>query len=126
MHYIDEMFRCRVMKILTTLFDIVRRNPFTVLWLVMIIIAAPWLLGAFAIFLLIPLIIIAIFWVVILIRIRKVQKSMRDAAQGGTYTAGQGNYGTKTDGKVTVHIPHQEPKVSEDVGEYVSFKEIDE
>ena len=29
----------------------------------------------------------------------------------------------KPEGKVTVHIPHQEPKVSDDVGEYVDFKE---
>ena len=45
---------------------------------------------------------------------------MRDAQSRRTST----NPGaSKPEGKVTVHIPHQEPKVSDDVGEYVDFKE---
>jgi hypothetical protein len=47
---------------------------------------------------------------------------MHDTQSRGAYTNTNPG-GSKPEGKVTVHIPHQEPKVSDDVGEYVDFKE---
>ena len=84
--------------------------------------AAPQLLGVLALIILVPIIILIVGAAIMLVRLRKVQRDMRDAQSRGGYT-GPNPSDTKTDGKVTVHIPHTEPKVSEDVGEYVDFKE---
>ena len=116
------------MNIFRTLLDIIRANPLTTVLVVMLLVAAPGVLGVFAIFLLIPLVLILIGWISIVYRARKVQKTMRDqmrdAQNGGGYSGGTRT--AKPEGKVTVHIPPQENKVSDDVGEYVSFKEVDE
>ena len=110
------------MGIFSNLIDIIRRNPFTTLLIVVLLVAAPKLLGLFALLLLVPIIILVVGAAIMLVRLRKVQRDMRDAqSQGGYTSANPGS--TKTDGKVTVHIPHTEPKVSDDVGEYVDFKE---
>lgn len=112
------------MKFLNTLLDIIRRNPFTTLLFVVLIIAAPQLFGLVALLLLIPIIILVVGAAIMLVRLRKVQRdmenSMRDAQSRRTSTTPGAS---KPEGKVTVHIPHQEPKVSDDVGEYVDFKE---
>lgn len=110
------------MGIFSNLIDIIRRNPFTTLFIVLLLIAAPQLLGLFALLLLVPIIILVVGAAIMLVRLRKVQRDMRDAQSHGGYT-GTNPGGTKSAGKVTVHIPHQEPKVSDDVGEYVDFKE---
>lgn len=119
------------MNIFSVLLDIIRRNPLSTVLFIMIIIAAPGLLGVFAIFLLIPLIFIVIAWVAMSYRLRRVKKTMEQQmhnTQSGT-TGSSSRAHTRSsqgEGKVTVHIPHQEQKVSDDVGEYVSFKEVDE
>ncbi len=114
------------MNILNTLLDIIRKNPLTTVLVIMLIVAAPGLLGAFALLLLVPIIILVVGAAIMLVRLRKVQrdmnKSMHDTQSRGAYTNTNPG-GSKPEGKVTVHIPHQEPKVSDDVGEYVDFKE---
>ena len=108
------------MGIFSNLIDIIRRNPFTTVLVVMLIIAAPQFFGLIALLMIVPILIIAIGTAVMLHRLRNVQKNMHNPNSGGT----QANPGdAKPEGKVTVHIPHQEPKVSDDVGEYVDFKE---
>ena len=110
------------MGIFSHLIDIIRRNPFTTLFIVLLLVAAPQLLGVLALIILVPIIILIVGAAIMLVRLRKVQRDMHDAQSRGGYT-GPNPSDTKTDGKVTVHIPHTEPKVSEDVGEYVDFKE---
>ena len=114
------------MGIFSNLIDIIRRNPFTTLLIVVLLVAAPKLLGLFALLLLVPIIILVVGAAIMLVRLRKVQrdmnKSMHDTQSRGAYTNTNPG-GSKPEGKVTVHIPHQEPKVSDDVGEYVDFKE---
>ncbi len=119
-----------MMNFFSTIWEIIKRNPLTTLLVVMLAIAAPGVLGVFALILIIPLIIAVIGWFLVMYRVRKVQKSMEDQLRdhqrrtttgGGTYTGASSS--TSSEGKVTVHVPHQEPKVSDDVGEYVDFKE---
>ncbi|MBQ7951683.1 MAG: hypothetical protein IJ286_01045 [Alistipes sp.] len=108
------------MRFFSNLFDIIRRNPFTTVLVVMLIIAAPQFFGLIALLMIVPILILAIGTAVMLHRLRNVQKNMHEPNSGGTQ-ANPG--GAKPEGKVTVHIPRQEPKVSDDVGEYVDFKE---
>ena len=114
------------MRFFNTLIDTIRRNPLSTVLFVMLIVAAPGLLGIFALFLLIPLIFVLIGAVMIRYRLRKVQKSMEEQLKNHSQRTSGTKYSSKGDAKVTVHIPHQEQKVSDDVGEYVSFKEVDD
>ena len=115
-----------IMEIFRTLLQIIRNNPLVVLLVVMFAIAAPGLFGFFALLLLIPVVIIAVGFIVLLTRAnrakRDMEAKMRDAQQRGGF-GGYSNGGTKAEGKVTVHIPQQETRVNDDVGEYVDFKE---
>ena len=111
------------------IWEFIKRNPFLTLFIVMFVIAAPQLLGVFALMLFIPLLIVIIGALVLAWRVRKVRKSMEDQLRNhGYHTSGSGFSHTtsgSTDpvGKVTVHIPHQEPRINDEVGEYVDFKE---
>ena len=117
------------MNFFSTIWEVIKRNPLTTLFVVMLLIAAPKLLGLFALLFIIPLIIVVVGWFLVIYRVRKVQKAMEDqlrdhtrrTASGGGYTGT--NTRTAQTGKVTVHVPQQEPRVSDDVGEYVDFKE---
>ncbi|MBQ1202027.1 MAG: hypothetical protein IIX59_08640 [Alistipes sp.] len=117
-----------MMDFFSTLWEIIKRNPLTTLFIIMLAVAAPGVLGVFALILIIPLIIAIIGWFMVMYRVRKVQKSMDDQlrdhqrrTQSGGYSHSAGGAGTE--GKVTVHVPKHEPRVSDDVGEYVPFKE---
>ncbi|MBQ5353283.1 MAG: hypothetical protein IIU64_02535 [Alistipes sp.] len=114
------------MRFFDILIDTIRRNPLTTVLFVMLLIAAPGILGIFALFLCIPLLFVVIGALVIRYRIRKVQQSMDEQLKNHGRKRSGTSYSSKGDGKVTVHIPHQEQKVSDDVGEYVSFKEVDD
>ena len=107
------------------LYEIIRRNPLLTLLLVMLAIAAPGVFGIFALMLVVPLLIIVVGYLAIMWRVRKVKKQMDDQLRdhhrrttGSTYTTD-----TTSEGKVTVHIPPQENRVSDGVGEYVDFRE---
>ena len=110
--------------------EFVKRNPILTLFILLFPIVAPQLLGIFALVLIIPLVILIIGALAIAWRIRKVRRDMeaqfRDADNRGAFRQRAGNadtQGTEQEGKVTVHIPHQEPRVNDEVGEYVPFKE---
>ena len=115
--------------VFSSLWEIIQRNPLTTLFVIMLAVAAPGVLGVFALILIIPLIIAIVGWFMVMYRVRKVQKSMDDQLRdhqrrtnGGSTYSGNTSH-TTSEGKVTVHIPQQEPRVSDDVGEYVDFKE---
>lgn len=107
--------------------DLVKRNPFITLLIVMFLIAAPQLLGIFALLLFIPLVIIVVCALVIAWRVHKLRKSMEDQLRNNQrHTSGSGyrtSSSSEAEGKVTVHIPHQETRINDEVGEYVDFKE---
>ncbi len=114
------------MEILRTIYDIIRRNPLTTLFVIMLAVAAPGVFGFFAILILVPLIFAIIGYVVLMYRVRRVQKDMesriRDAHKRGASSSTDPR-ATQSEGKVTVHIPPQEQRINDDVGEYIDFKE---
>lgn len=111
----------------TFIWEFIKRNPFLTLFIVMLAIAAPQVLGIFALILLIPLAAIIVIALVIAWRIHKLRKRVEDQMRGAQHQGTAGGYRTSTgsdaQGKVTVHIPHQEPRINDQVGEYVDFKE---
>ena len=115
--------------VFSTLWEVIQRNPLTTLFIIMLAVAAPGVLGFFALILIIPLLIAVIGWFAVMYRVRKVQKDMEDQLNNhrqrtsGTGQSGSSGGRASQDGKVTIHVPHHEPKVSDDVGEYVDFKE---
>lgn len=116
-----------IMGFFERLLDTMRRNPLTTVLLIMLIVAAPGVLGVFAIVLFIPLIVAIIGVVILLFRVRKIQKQMSGNGGGNTHNSQDGGRGKSSkSGKVTLHIPPQEQRVNDDVGEYVPFKEVKE
>ena len=106
-----------------------KRNIFAIVLIVTLVVAAPWSL----IFVL-P---VAIFFLVLLVviwRVRRQQQKMFDEArrQAGEQYQQQSQHSWwrrahKSEGEVTVVQTEQpEQRVSDDVGEYVDFKEIKE
>ena len=110
------------------IWDFVKRNIFAIVLIVTLVVAAPWSL----IFVL-P---VAIFFLVLLVviwRVRRQQQKMFDEARrqaGEQYQQSQHSWwrrAHKSEGEVTVVQTEQpEQRVSDDVGEYVDFKEIKE
>lgn len=115
--------------VFSTLWEVIQRNPLTTLFVIMLAVAAPGVLGFFALILIIPLLIAVIGWFAVMYRVRKVQRDMEDQLNnharrtGGAGRSDSSRGSASGDGKVTIHVPHHEPKVSDDVGEYVDFKE---
>ena len=64
--------------VFSTLWEVIQRNPLTTLFVIMLAVAAPGVLGFFALILIIPLLIAVIGWIAVMYRVRKVQKNMED------------------------------------------------
>ncbi len=104
------------------LWALIRRNIFVVVLLVTLAVAAPWTLVF-----IIPLALISLAPILLLWRVRKAQKDMfgGQARADDAQHQGFGHRKQKEEGKVTVvQAEPTEQRVSDDVGEYVDFKEI--
>ena len=113
-----------MMNFFSVLWEIIKRNPLTTLLIIMLAVAAPGVLGVFALILIIPLLIAIIGWLLVMYRVHKVQKSMEDQLRDHhRRTSGNSGAHNPNEGHVTVHVPQQEPRVNDEVGEYVDFKE---
>ncbi len=109
---------------LNELWSFVKRNIFVIVLAVTLVIAAPWTL----IFVL-PIAIISLLPLFIKWRLYRAQKQMFDNMQNpsGNPFGGESQHTrkSKSDGEVTVVKTEQsEPRVNDEVGEYVDFKEI--
>ena len=108
------------------LLEFIKRNIFTIVIIVTLCVAMPWLGYIIAL----PIIFVAIIAVMISWRLHKLQRQMRDeAGRAGHQHSGANGSGwyrrKREEGEVTVVQTEQtEQKVSDDVGEYVDFKEI--
>ncbi len=121
------------MEIIKSLFaalaNFIRRNPLTVLFLAIIAVGAPWVLGVFALILLVPLLIGAISLVPLIRSMREAQRAAAEQQRrygGASYSRGR-RRDDRREGDVTV-VATEEPapkRVSDDVGEYVDFKEVE-
>ena len=122
--------------IIESILSFIRNNPLTVLFFVMLAVFAPSLFGSLLIGLLIfGIIIMAVplFMFFKLYRMsRKVEQQAKSQQQQRThyytrqeYSSAQQQH-TKDDGEVKVYTTssQQQKRVSEDVGDYIDFKEV--
>ena len=109
------------------LWEILKRNIFTIVLVVTLLVAVPWLGYIIAI----PLILVLVLGAMASWRLYKLQRRMREEAQrhqqqyGGNTTYGGGR--RRKEGEVTIVQTEQaEQRVNDDVGEYVDFKEVED
>ena len=114
---------------MNTIWGIIKQNIFTIIIIVTLIVAMPWLGYLF----LIPLVLVVVFGAMLAWKVHKLRSQMYDEAQrqqGYQQTQQQGWWGrshSRNEGDVTVVQTEQtEQRVSDEVGEYVDFKEIKE
>lgn len=109
------------------LWNIIKRNLFAIVLVVTLVVAAPWTL----VFIL-PIVAIALFIAIPLWRIRRQQQELYDEMRrkAGEQHQQQSQRSwwhrtNKSEGEVTiVQTEPTEQRVSDDVGEYVDFKEV--
>ena len=107
---------------LNELWALIKRNILVIVLMVTLAVAMPWTL-----IFIIPLALIALAPVFLLWRVNKAQKDMfgNQTETSNTQQQGFGHRKQKNEGKVTVvQAEPTEQRVSNDVGEYVDFKEI--
>ena len=111
---------------MNTIWDIIKQNIFTIIIIVTLIVAMPWLGFLF----LIPLILVVIFGAILARKVHQLRKQMYKDVPHEQSQQQQGWWQRsrqRNEGEVTVVQTEQtEQRVSDDVGEYVDFKEIKE
>lgn len=113
---------------MNTIWNIIKQNIFTIIIIVTLVVAMPWLGYLF----LIPLALVAIFGAMLAWKVHKLRSQIyKDAQQQQQH--GEQHYGwwqrprSREEGEVTVvQTEPTEQRVSDDVGEYVDFKEVKE
>ena len=108
---------------LNLLWELIKRNIFTIVLVVTLVVAMPWLGYLIAI----PLIAVVVLGAMVSWRLYKLQSKMRDEVnrQRQQYGGGAPRGGHRQEGEVTVvRTEPAEQKVSDNVGEYVDFKEV--
>lgn len=116
---------------MNTIWDIIKQNIFTIILIVTLIVAMPWLGYLF----LIPLILVVVFGAMLAWKVHKLRSQIYDEAQrqqGYQQAQQQGWWQqtrtrTQNEGDVTVvQTEKTEQRVNDEVGEYVDFKEVKE
>ena len=108
------------------IWEFIKRNIFTIVLIVTLLVAMPWLGYIFVL----PIILIIVFGMIASWQVYRLRKRMYDEVknQQGEQQQQQGwwqRYRNRREGEVTIVQTEQtEQKVSDDVGEYVEFKEI--
>lgn len=119
-------------RIIESVVNFVKQMPLFAFVLVAIAIAAPWMLG-YMLYALLALVLLAVLAFSILAwRLRRVQREMQEQFRKAGEQAGHQRYNYRSsrrkasnEGDVSIHATTAMPekKVSDDVGEYVDFKE---
>lgn len=114
----------------SSLLGSIRRNPLTFLLVVVMICAAPWLFGALALAFVVLLLISLLSWFSLIWRVRDAQRTMEQEMEEQQRSQRQQHwydFGRRThrEGDITVtETEIAQKRVSDDVGEYVDFKEV--
>ncbi|MBO4935351.1 MAG: DUF4834 family protein [Alistipes sp.] len=110
------------------IWDFIKRNIFAIVLIVTLVVAAPWSL----IFVL-PIAFVFLLLLIVIWRVRREQQRIFDEAQRRAGSTGEQHSQSqhswwrreKNEGEVTiVQTEPTEQRVSDDVGEYVDFKEV--
>lgn len=113
---------------LNELLNFIKRNIFTIVIIVTLIVAMPWLGVLFVI----PLVIIVVFVAMLAWKVHKLRNQIYNEAQQQQNRQHQQQgwwqrTRTRNEGEVTVvQTEPTEQRVSDEVGEYVDFKEVKE
>ena len=114
-----------------TIIDLIVRNPLTTLFFVVLMVAAPGIFGLFALIIVGLLLFGVLSWALLVWRLRRVQRDMQERLRDqmrSTQHAQQGGASQqpRDEGDVrVVATERKEKRVSESVGEYVDFKEVE-
>ncbi|MBQ3260186.1 MAG: DUF4834 family protein [Alistipes sp.] len=114
-------------KLLDSIVDFVKRMPLFVIVVLAIAIVAPSLLG-YMFYALLALVVLAVLsFAIFAWRLRRVQRDMHEQFRRAGEQAGYRQYRRRSgnEGDVSIHATPAMPekRVSDDVGEYVDFKE---
>ena len=106
------------------LWNFIKQNIFTIIIIVTLIVAMPWLGYLF----MIPLIIVVLGGAVIAWRVHKLrQQFYKDAQQRNQQQSWWQHSRNRNDGEVrVVRTEKSEQRINDNVGEYVDFKEVKE
>ena len=110
---------------MNTIWDIIKQNIFTIIIIVTLIVAMPWLGYLF----LIPLVLVVVFGAMLAWKVHKLRSQIYKEAeqQQGEQQGWWQRPHSRNDGEVTVVQTKQtEQRVNDEVGEYVDFKEVKE
>lgn len=112
-------------NLLSSIWHFISRNPLATVILLLLIVAAPGVLGFLAVFILIMILLGAIPLLSVFWKVRNAQQTFRDNAADGKIHNDWGGFTNRKDGKVTiVGNPKASKRVKDDVGEYIDYKEI--
>jgi ABC-type bacteriocin/lantibiotic exporter with double-glycine peptidase domain len=109
------------------IWELIKRNIFFIVLAAVLVVAAPWTL-----IFVIPVLIIILLPAILMWRVSSAQRKMYDEAanQAGDHRESQQSHRAwrrraKNEGEVTIiRTEPTEQRVSDDVGEYVDFKEV--
>lgn len=113
-----------------TIIDLIVRNPLTTLFFVVLMVAAPGIFGLFALIIVGLLLFGVLSWALLVWRLRRVQREVQEQMQDRMRSAhaqqGGASQQPRDEGDVrVVATERKEKRVSESVGEYVDFKEVE-
>ena len=108
----------------------IRRNPWVLLALPLLLLFPQVLLAVLAI-VAVPLFIVLLLWISIFHRVRRAESEFYDTVRNGetdgAFRRGDSRSRSAEEGRITVTETEQQRKrVSDDVGEYIDFKEVKE
>lgn len=107
------------------IWNFIKRNIFSIILIVTLLVAMPWLGYIIAI----PILFILIFGLILAWRVYRLRQAMNEELrrQQGGYNQRGGARAEQREGEIrVVQTEPTEQKISDDVGEYVDFKEVKE
>lgn len=111
-----------------TIIDLIVRNPLTTLFFVVLMVAAPGIFGVFALIIVGLLLFGVLSWALLVWRLRRVQREVQDRMRSAHAQQQRGGASRppRDEGDVRVVATElKEKRVSESVGEYVDFKDVE-
>ncbi len=121
--------------LIDSIIDFVQRNPLTTIILVMLMVFAPSVFGVLFVGIIIAGLALLAVPLFMLFRLRRASRKMEDEfrqygrqTQGSQHTHHEYKRRGQQEGEVKVYTTNQQPqkRVSDEVGDYVDFEEVDQ
>ena len=109
------------------LWSFIQSNLLTIVLTATFLVAAPQILGVFALIVARPICVGIVLYLLFAWRMYKIRRHMEEQFREAAGEERPRRERTTSDGNVTIIVPEQHDKrINDDVGEYVDFKEIKE